>query len=215
MRQIVLDTETTGLSPEAGHRLIEIGCVELINRRLTGSEFHYYLNPERAVDPGAFAVHGLGNAFLRDKPLFSSIMIEFLRFIEGAELIIHNASFDLGFINHELNLAGHSVRRIEGVCTVIDTLMLARKKYPGQKNNLDALCKRLKITHFGRDKHGALLDAQILAQVYLTMTGSQDSLFTGEGDEGQGVEEPLLLASHKLPVIEPSAEELAAHDAYF
>ena len=142
LRQVVLDTETTGLNPESGHRIIEIGCVEIVNRRLSGKSYHQYINPERDIDPGAQQVHGITNHFLTDKPVFYEVMLEFLRFIEGAQLIIHNAPFDLGFINHELTLAHHPIRKVEDVCSVIDTLHMARKKHPGQKNNLDALCKR-------------------------------------------------------------------------
>ncbi|CAM2891746.1 DNA polymerase III, epsilon chain [Legionella steigerwaltii] len=176
MRQIVLDTETTGIGHEQGHRVIEIGCVELFDRKLTGKHFHVYLNPQRQVDEGAFRVHGISNEFLQDKPLFEEKAEEFWQFIEGAELIIHNAPFDVGFLNSELKLIQWK-KKLEDYCTIIDTLVLARDKYPGQRNSLDALCKRFGIDHFNRELHGALLDAEILAYVYLAMTGGQTSLF--------------------------------------
>ncbi|HAB56041.1 MAG TPA: DNA polymerase III subunit epsilon, partial [Cellvibrionales bacterium] len=170
-RQIVLDTETTGLEPSQGHRIIEIGCVELVNRRLTGKHYHQYIQPEREIDQGALEVHGISNEFLSDKPLFANVMEAFLDFIDGAELIIHNAPFDIGFIDHELKLAGSKVKKTSSICGVIDSLVLARKKHPGQKNNLDALCKRYAVDNAKRELHGALLDAEILADVYLMMTG--------------------------------------------
>lgn len=176
MRQIVLDTETTGLEPAAGHRIIEIGCVELINRKLTGNHFHQYINPEREVDQGAFEVHGISNEFLSDKPVFASVVEAFLHFVDGAELVIHNAPFDIGFIDHELRLLDSRSASITERCAVLDSLQLARRKHPGQKNNLDALCKRYDIDNSQRDLHGALLDAEILADVYLAMTGGQTRL---------------------------------------
>ncbi|WP_139555876.1 DNA polymerase III subunit epsilon [Methylotetracoccus oryzae] len=177
MRQIVLDTETTGLFPEEGHRIIEIGCVELIDRMLTGQRFHVYLNPQRQVDSGAAEVHGLTNEFLADKPLFPDIVGDFLAFIAGAELIIHNAPFDVGFIDHELRLANaEAFNPLRDYCAITDTLALAKKKHPGQRNSLDALCKRYQVDNSHRDLHGALLDAEILAQVYLLMTGGQIAL---------------------------------------
>lgn len=172
MRQIVLDTETTGLSPEDGHRIIEIGCVELLKRKATGNRFHVYINPEREIDRGAIDVHGLDNQFLADKPRFADIAADFLAYIEGAELIIHNAPFDVGFINAELRILGGQ-RLIDDYCTVLDTLALAKKKHPGQRNSLDALCKRYGVDNSSRELHGALLDAEILAEVYLAMTGGQ------------------------------------------
>lgn len=174
-RQIVLDTETTGIGHESGHRLIEIGCVELIDRRLTGRHYHQYLNPERAVDSGAFRVHGLSNDFLKDKSLFADIQSEFLDFVQGAELVIHNANFDVGFINAELMRIKHP-KKLEDYCSIVDTLELARKKHPGQKNNLDILCKRYQIDATDRVLHGALLDAQLLADVYIAMTSGQKEL---------------------------------------
>ncbi|APF03029.1 TPA: DNA polymerase III subunit epsilon [Legionella pneumophila] len=177
MRQIILDTETTGIGPEQGHRVIEIGCIELIDRKLTGNHFHVYLNPQREVDEGAFRVHGISTEFLQDKPLFQDIVTEFLQFVEGSELIIHNAPFDVGFLNSELNHLKWN-KTLEDYCQILDTLVLAREKHPGQRNSLDALCKRYEIDHFNRELHGALLDAEILAYVYLAMTGGQSSLFT-------------------------------------
>ncbi|MBI2786485.1 MAG: DNA polymerase III subunit epsilon [Legionella longbeachae] len=176
MRQVILDTETTGIGHEQGHRIIEIGCVELIDRKLTGKHFHVYLNPQRKVDEGAFRVHGISDEFLQDKPLFEEKVSEFLQFVGGAELIIHNAPFDMGFLNAELKHIKWK-KKLEEYCDVFDTLVVAREKYPGQRNSLDALCKRYGIDHFNRKLHGALLDAEILAFVYLAMTGGQSSLF--------------------------------------
>ena len=176
MRQIVLDTETTGLEPSQGHRIIEIGCVELINRRLTGNRYHQYLQPDREIDEGAFSVHGISNESLKDKPRFAEITDEFVEFIRGAELIIHNAPFDVGFLNAEFKRLKKKKQTIDKLCTVMDTLVLARQLHPGQKNNLDALCKRYDINNAHRELHGALLDAEILADVYLFMTGGQSSL---------------------------------------
>lgn len=177
MRQIILDTETTGLDPQNGHRMIEIGCVEMVDRRITGTHFHEYINPERDIDPGAERVHGISREFLSDKPSFAHICDAFLKFVGDSELIIHNAPFDIGFINHELKLLGHSLEDIRDKCDVIDTLTMARKMRPGQKNNLDALCKHYGIDNSNRELHGALLDSEILAKVYLMMTSGQDSLF--------------------------------------
>lgn len=175
-RQVVLDTETTGLSTADDHRIIEIGCVEVINRRITGETFHQYINPEREIDAGALEVHGISSEFLADKPKFAEISDDFMRFIDGAELIIHNAAFDVGFLDHELAKINTESRRIIDVSAVLDTLKLARDKHPGQKNNLDALCKRYDIDNSNRELHGALLDSEILADVYLAMTGGQVSL---------------------------------------
>jgi DNA polymerase III subunit epsilon len=183
MRQIVLDTETTGLEPSEGHRIIELGCVEIVNRRLTGNRWHEYLQPDRAIDPRAIEVHGISNEFLLDKPRFGDVVDRFLEFIEGAELIIHNAPFDVGFINHELALAAARVRRVEDICGVLDTLVLARRMHPGSRNSLDALCKRYQVDSSGRVVHGAVLDAGLLADVYLAMTGGQVAL--GLEQEGQ------------------------------
>jgi DNA polymerase-3 subunit epsilon len=173
MRQIVLDTETTGLEPEQGHRIIEIGCVEMLNRRLSGRHFHQYVRPDRRIDAAAFAVHGISDEDLEDKPPFSEIAEEFLAFIDGAELIIHNAPFDVGFLDHELARLGGEQSPIKSCCSVLDTLALARELHPGQRNNLDALCKRYAVDNSERELHGALLDAEILAEVYLAMTGGQ------------------------------------------
>jgi DNA polymerase III epsilon subunit len=180
IRQIVLDTETTGLSPEEGHRIIEIGGVELINRRLTQNNFHVYLQPDRDIDNGAIKIHGITNEFLSDKPRFGDIAEEFINYLRGAELIIHNASFDIGFINAELTRwhteNGKNLLKINELCTILDTLALARTTHPGQRNNLDALCKRYNVDQTQRTKHGALLDAELLAQVYLAMTSGQSTL---------------------------------------
>ena len=179
-RQIVLDTETTGLEPEKGHRIIEIGCVELLDRQLTGNNFHKYVNPQRKIDEDSVIITGITNEFLHDKPIFSDILSEFLDFINGAEIIAHNANFDVGFINHEMRLASKNAKTLDYYVTVFDTLALARKKFPGQRNTLDAICKRYKIDLTTRKLkgHGALLDAQLLAEAYLLMTGGQSSLFT-------------------------------------
>jgi DNA polymerase-3 subunit epsilon len=176
MRQVVLDTETTGLDPQQGHRIIEIGCVEIQNRRLTGRHFHRYLNPDRDIDAGAIEVHGLTSDFLADKPRFAQIETELLDFITGAELVIHNAPFDMGFLNAEIRQTSSALESLDTVCTVLDTLLLAREKHPGQRNNLDALCKRYGVDNTQRTLHGALLDAEILADVYLLMTSGQSSL---------------------------------------
>jgi DNA polymerase-3 subunit epsilon len=217
MRQIVLDTETTGLEPSDGHRIIEIGCVELINRRVTGNTYHQYIQPEREIDPGAIEVHGITNESLVDKPRFADIAEEFLSFITGAELVIHNAPFDVGFINHEFRMLPNRPGTVEDFCTVVDTLTMARRLHPGQRNSLDALCRRYEIDNSQRELHGALLDAEILADVYLTMTGGQGSLSLDSrgaaqqaGDAGirrLGKDRPVL------PVIRPTGDELAAHEA--
>ena len=215
MRQIILDTETTGLEPKQGHRIIEIGCIELINRRKTERNFHQYLNPERDIEDGAFNIHGLSNEFLSDKSRFADIAQEFIDFIRDGELIIHNAPFDVGFINAELKLLGKKWGKIEDYCTVFDTLLLAREKHPGQKNNLDALCKRYEVDNSQRDLHGALLDAQILLDVYLKMTGGQTdltfhSVATSHGVKGKS-EQYINNKHKKLVVIEPTENELTEH----
>jgi len=218
MRQIVLDTETTGLETSQGHRIIEIGCVELFNRRLTGRHYHQYIKPERDIDAGAQAVHGISNAMLEDKPVFARIADEFLQFIGDAELIIHNAAFDIGFLNYEMNMMRPGFGSISDRCHVIDTLLMARSKHPGQKNNLDALCKRYGVDNSQRELHGALLDAEILADVYLLMTGGQTALSLGGNqskNEDGGDQNALrrLAAGRKpLPVILATEEELALHD---
>ena len=215
MRQIILDTETTGIGPEAGHKIIEIGCVELVDRQFTGRHFHVYLNPQREVDPEAFKVHGISDEFLQDKALFADIYAELIQFIQGAELIIHNAPFDLGFLNWELKLCGHS-NRIADYCGVIDTLVMARKKHPGQKNNLDALCKRYHIDNSNRELHGALLDAEILGWVYLAMTGGQGNLFAHEEEVQARTEDHAVRISSKTyqgKIIMADADELSRHEA--
>lgn len=218
-RQIVLDTETTGLDPAQGHRVIEIGCVELLNRRLTRRQFHVYLCPDRAIDPEAVRVHGLTAEFLADQPRFAEIAEEFLQFVQGAELIIHNAPFDLGFLNQELRRCGRSETPLEQLCTVEDTLLRARQRHPGQRNSLDALCKRYNIDNSQRTRHGALLDAEILADVYLAMTRQQDSLFVAATAasvaerEGQARGAPRRDAV-PLPILRANAEECAAHAQY-
>ena len=217
MRQIVLDTETTGLEPEQGHRVIEIGCVELVHRRPTGRHFHRYLNPEREVDEGAVQVHGLTAQFLADKPLFAEVADELLEFLGDAELVIHNADFDVGFLNHELRRHAHAVTDLRERCPVLDTLLLARQLHPGQRNSLDALCKRYAVDNSQRDLHGALLDAQILAEVYLAMTGGQAALLLGEEPagliNGVAVAQRFVRGDLRLVVSEPTQGELAAHEA--
>ncbi len=220
-RQIVLDTETTGLDPNQGHRIIEIGCVELVNRRVTGEHFHHYLNPDREIDAGAMAVHGIKNEFVADKPRFHEVVEAFLAFVQDAELIIHNAAFDVGFLNKELSLWQQNTHKLDHYCQITDTLMLARRKHPGQKNNLDALCKRYQINNQHRDWHGALLDAQLLAEVYLAMTGGQLSLdltldvqdkSASANNSDQAFEhQPIESSGLTFKVIAASQEELDAH----
>jgi DNA polymerase III subunit epsilon len=181
-RQIVLDTETTGLSPEKGHRIIEIGCVEIINRRMTDNHYQVYINPEREIEHAAQEVHGISNEFLEDKPLFADIVEDFIQYVDGAELIIHNAPFDVGFINHEFKRLKSGIAKIDGACSIIDTLVMARERHPGQRNNLDALCKRYGVDNSKRDLHGALIDADLLARMYLAMTSGQDVLFSSSSD---------------------------------
>ena len=218
MRQVVLDTETTGLSTAHGHRIIEIGCLELVNRRLTGREFHRFLNPDRDIDEGAEAVHGLSRADLENEPRFPEIVDELLDFLKDAELVIHNASFDIGFIEHELKLMKHPRPKIEQHAMVLDTLTLARKIHPGQRNSLDALCKRYEVDASKRDVHGALIDAELLARVYLAMTGGQTalSLDASAGAIETAEREAARRASHpdlNLVVIRASDAENAAHEA--
>jgi DNA polymerase-3 subunit epsilon len=213
MRHIVLDTETTGLSTKEGHRIIEIGCVELYNRKLTGKTYHTYLNPNRAIDEGAMRVHGITNEFVSDKPFFSDIVNEFKLFIQGAVLIIHNAVFDIGFLEYELSLLKDNWEVIADHCKIIDTLAMARDKHPGQRNNLDALCKRYEINNQHRTYHGALLDASILAEVYLAMTGGQGTLFSLEvdqlGQQSSGHQRRLNTLKGLRVVLPTSAESLA------
>ena len=217
MRQIVLDTETTGLEPREGHRIIEIGCVEMVDRRLTGNTYHQYINPERAVDEGAFSVHGISDEFLLDKPVFARVAEEFLNFVKGSQLVIHNAPFDMGFLNHEMSLLGNFKKPLEDYCTVLDTLDMAKKMHPGQRNNLDALCRRYGIDNTNRELHGALLDSEILADVYLAMTGGQVSLKftdTGGADSQYGDEIIRLDPQRKaLNVLLANDAEMAAHES--
>jgi DNA polymerase-3 subunit epsilon len=215
MRQIILDTETTGLEPAEGHRIIEIGCVELVDRRLSGNHFHQYINPEREIEDGALEVHGISREFLLDKPVFADIVAEFLEFVEGAELIIHNAPFDLGFLDAELSLLQRADRMADHV-SVLDTLELARDLHPGQRNSLDALCKRYEVDNSSRSLHGALLDAEILADVYLAMTGGQEDLglsFSAADTADHTPGEYYTGERPALRVLQPSDAELAAHQA--
>ncbi len=223
MRQIVLDTETTGLEPGQDHRIIEIGCVELLNRRLTGERFHCYINPEREVDEGAAQVHGMTLADLRDKPVFAEIADDFLAFVRDSELIIHNAPFDVGFLDAELGRLEQAPPQITACCSVLDTLELARRMHPGQRNSLDALCQRYEIDNSQRDLHGALLDAEILAEVFLAMTGGQVALFASENAStgnneaaaaGHIEHRPVSEQARPQRVITPNADELAAHQAW-
>lgn len=216
MRQIILDTETTGLEPSQGHRIIEIGCVEVINRKLTGNHYHQYIRPERDIDEQAIEIHGITPEFLKDKPVFSEIVDEFMAFIDGGQLVIHNAPFDVGFINHELKLHKGSFKAVKDYCSVIDTLVMARQKHPGQKNNLNALCKRYMVDNSQRDLHGALLDAEILADVYLMMTGGQTALSLSDKDTSSGgtqQDEGIQRLSKKFitPVIRADITEETAH----
>lgn len=218
MREVVLDTETTGIEVREGHRIIEIGCVELIDRRLTGRHFHVYVNPQREVEAGALAVHGITDEFLADKPLFSEVAESFMAFITGAQLVIHNAPFDVGFIDAELTLLGRGHGCIADHCSVVDTLLLARGRHPGQRNSLDALCKRYGVDNSQRDLHGALLDAEILADLYLTMTGGQTALLlSGQGGGDNTTDQPGSIRRLDpqnrpiLPVLHANESELTAH----
>ncbi|EPF20066.1 MULTISPECIES: DNA polymerase III subunit epsilon [Cedecea] len=221
-RQIVLDTETTGMNQIGahyeGHRIIEIGAVEVINRRLTGNNFHVYLKPDRLVDPEAFGVHGIADEFLADKPTFDQVADSFLDYIRGAELVIHNASFDIGFMDYEFSKLRRDIPKTETFCKITDSLAMARKMFPGKRNSLDALCSRYEIDNSKRTLHGALLDAQILSDVYLMMTGGQTSLkFSMEGDVQQqqgndGIQRVVRRASG-MRVIHASDEELIAHES--
>lgn len=227
MRQIVLDTETTGLSPSQGHRIIEIGCLELVDRRLTGREFHCFLHPDREIDEAAQRVHGISLDDLETAPRFPEVVEEFLEFIASAELVIHNADFDVGFIDHELKLMGHTQPQVTEHASVLDTLALARKMHPGQRNSLDALCKRYEVDASNRDVHGALIDSDLLARVYLAMTGGQTALSldadmaesrgtasrASDGSASPDREHDSPTADLKLVVIKASKEEAAAHAA--
>lgn len=218
-RQIILDTETTGLNWSEGHRIIEIGCLEMVNRRYTGNSFHYYLNPERQVDKAALAVHGLTDDFLKDKKLFKDIAEELFAFINAAELIIHNAAFDVGFLNYEFGRLEKKYLQLENASTILDTLLLARQKHPGQSNSLDALCRRYEINITHRELHGALKDAKLLGQVYLAMTGGQEVLFADNSPTSTQeiiVTENFNITENKTPliVILPSADEQNAHNVF-
>lgn len=217
-RQIVLDTETTGLEPSQGHRIIEIGCVEMINRRLTGNNYHQFIQPDREIDEGAQAVHGISNEFLADKPRFPDVIKDFIEYLDGAELIIHNAPFDVGFIDHEFKLVGDEYGKVATYCSVIDTLVMARKMRPGKKNNLDVLCKEYEVNNAHRELHGALLDAELLAEVYLRMTGGQSALSLESEDVSEttgGTAEIKKLSADRKPIriIQANDEELNAHQA--
>lgn len=215
MRQVVLDTETTGLEPAEGHRIIEIGCVELLDRRISGETRQWFVNPEREVDEGAMAVHGITDEFLADKPRFADIVQDFLDFIRDAELVIHNAAFDVGFLDAELERLGGHAGRVTDHAGVLDTLDLARRKHPGMKNSLDALCKRYEIDNSGRTVHGALLDAELLAEVYLRLTGGQTSLTLQSRQAARRAREAAGGVSESLPevpVVRATEEELALHD---
>ncbi len=214
-RQIFLDTETTGLSPESGDRIIEIGCVEMVNRRLTGKHLHFYINPERPNHEDAVKIHGLTDEFLSDKPVFAALADEILEYCRGAEIIIHNAAFDLGFLNAELARLGRG-KFVDHVDGVIDSLLMAREMFPGKSNSLDALCRRLEVDNTHRTLHGALMDAELLAEVYINMTRGQDALLMGDdGDEGgdqSASDQPAIdLSSFQLPVLGPTEGEAAAH----
>jgi DNA polymerase-3 subunit epsilon len=220
MRQVVLDTETTGLSWERGNRVVEIGCLELLERRPTGRHFHRYLNPDRDMEPGAQEVTGLTREFLSDKPRFAQVVDEFMEFVRGAELIIHNAEFDVGFLNYELSLTGGAFGKLRDHCAVLDTLALARERYPGQRNSLDALCKRLGVDNGHRKLHGALLDAELLAEVYLAMTAGQGDLGFGHAAIDTAVAPQLVHAAASVAgqaqparVQHANADELVAHRA--
>ena len=213
MRQLFLDTETTGLSAEGGDRVIELGCVELVNRKLTGKNLHFYFNPGRESHEDALKVHGISNEFLKDKPKFESVVQEIIDYVQGAEIIIHNAAFDVGFLNKELELAGQKpfTTYVDGV---VDTLVMAKQMYPGKRNSLDALCDRLGVDNSTRTLHGALLDAELLADVYINLTRGQEALLIDAGgDEGKkGSEKPVDLTGFVLPIIQANAQEHAAHE---
>jgi len=218
MRQIVLDTETTGLATSQGHRIIEIGCIEIVNRRFTGREYHSFLNPERDIDEGAEAVHGMSRADLENQPRFSDIADEFLEFIKDGELVIHNAEFDVGFLEYELTLMKHPQAEITKHATVLDTLSLARKLHPGQRNSLDALCKRYNVDASRRNVHGALIDAELLAKVYLAMTGGQAALSLDQevveiAKTAEETDSRTARSELNLVVVRANEEENAAHEA--
>ncbi len=216
MRQIILDTETTGLEIQQDHRIIEIGCVEMVDRCLTGNNFHQYLQPDRQIDAGAISVHGITNEFLEDKPRFADIVEDLISYLSGAELVIHNAPFDVGFLNHELKRLQQQKPLIEEISSVVDTLVMARKKHPGKRNSLDALCDRYTIDNSRRDKHGALLDAEILSEVYLVMTGGQESLLL-DGEDSDATDSNhhrRVNLEGELVVMQIDENDLQAHEAY-
>ena len=216
MRQVVLDTETTGLEIDEGHRIIEIGCVEIVGRKVTRRHYHQYINPERDIDDGALEVHGITRQFLMDKPRFAEVWEGFLEFVDGSELVIHNAAFDIAFVNHEMKLIESSLGSLTDYCSVVDSLELARDRHPGQKNNLDALCKRYNVDNSQRELHGALLDAEILADVYLLMTGGQVTLGLGEESESVSLRSTAMQLNDdrsRLKVIEADEFEVRAHEA--
>ena len=219
MRQIVLDTETTGIDPKLGHRIIEIGCVELVNRKKTGNTYHVYVNPMREVEQEAIGIHGITNEFLADKPKFGDIVNGFIDFIKGAELVIHNAPFDVGFMDHEFALLRRNLPKTESICSVLDTLAMARRMRPGQKNSLDMLCKFYNVDNSHRTYHGALLDSEILADVYLYMTGGQTKLSLSANTENansDGMESVIKLSDKpKLKVIYATADDKAKEQALF
>ncbi|MBU3647557.1 MAG: DNA polymerase III subunit epsilon [Limnohabitans sp.] len=214
MRQIFLDTETTGLSPDEGDRVVEIGCVELLNRKLTGNNLHFYLNPERDSHEEALRVHGLTTEFLSDKPKFAEVMAQLLDYVEGAEIIIHNAPFDVGFLNKELELQGRPAFTTY-VASITDSLAMAKEMFPGKRNSLDSLCDRLEVDNSGRKLHGALLDAELLADVYINMTRGQDALLmdVDSGDAQAGATEQMDLSRFQLPIIAASEQEAEQHEA--
>lgn len=219
LRQIVLDTETTGLEPEKGHRVIEVGCLEMINRRITGSTFHRYINPQREIEREAAEVHGITTDFLKDKPLFREIIDELVAYIDGAELIIHNAPFDINFLNHEFKWAGKRYKTVEEHCGIFDSLVYARRKHPGQRNSLDALCSRYHVNNKNRELHGALLDSELLAQVYLLLTGGQGQLFQGDNSQAGNTQshdniERIDTNRAPLKVIKASKAECDAHEGF-
>ena len=216
MRQIILDTETTGLETQQDHRIIEIGCVEMVDRRLTGNNFHQYLQPDRKIDAGAISVHGITNEFLEDKPRFADIVEDLISYLRGAELVIHNAPFDVGFLNHELKRLGQQKPLIEEISSVVDTLVMARKKHPGKRNSLDALCDRYAIDNSRRDKHGALLDAEILSEVYLVMTGGQENLLL-DGEDSDATDRNhrrRVNFEGELVLMQVNGEDMQAHEEY-
>jgi DNA polymerase-3 subunit epsilon len=219
MRQVVLDTETTGLDWGQGHRIIEIGCVEILNRRKTDAKYHVYINPQRAIDAGAQEVHGISSQDLADKPLFAEIVEDFLEFVGDAELVIHNASFDVGFLDNELRLAGLDSSQLSKRNSIMDTLLLARQIHPGQRNSLDALCKRYGIDNSRRDLHGALLDSRLLAEVYLAMTGGQTALSLGDDQENgankaSGKARKIDRSGVDLVIVHATEAEIKEHDDY-